>query len=110
MHRIIYVLLLLSVRAVAAESFTLTSEDWARRSAEAFTQQPVLANVQQAFEKESDGVIVITHATSEAGQLWAEELRAWWVAFGVSSTRVRLEAHPEINTNLRLTVRKRADL
>ncbi|HKQ30405.1 MAG TPA: hypothetical protein VJS66_03875, partial [Burkholderiales bacterium] len=96
---------------VFADPLALSAEQWSRsRTGEALVRQPVLVQTLQALERESDGVIVLAHATSEAGQLWAEELRAWFVALGVSSARIRLVARPELKDVLTLDVRKQADL
>lgn len=111
MRSFFFVLLFFSCSVVSGEPLVLTSADWARpRSGEMLMQQPVLEQVRQAFEREPGGVIVIGHATNEAGQLWAEELRAWLVALGVSSARIRLAARPEMEDVLTLDVHKQADL
>jgi hypothetical protein len=111
MRSFFFAMLLLTVSLASAEPLVLTSAEWARpRTGEALVQQPVLRQVLKAFEGEPDGVVVIAHGTGEAGQLWAEELRAWLVALGVSSTRVHLAARPELKDTLTLDVRKQADL
>jgi hypothetical protein len=111
MRKIIFLLLLFGFSTAFADPLTLTSEEWAHpRSGEKLARQPALAELLKGFEREADSVIVIAHATSEAGQLWAEEWRAWLVALGVSSARVRLMARPEMKDALSLDVRKRADL
>jgi hypothetical protein len=110
-HRLLVLLLLGFSLSASAEPLTLTSEDWARpRSGEALAQHPALARVVQAFEREPNGVIVIVHATSEAGQLWAEELRSWLVALGISSARIHFEARPELQEALLLDVRAKSNL
>ena len=89
-----------------AEPTTLTAEDWARpRSGAALAQHEGLARLVQAFEREPDRVIVIAHGTGEDGQLWAEELRSWLVALGVSSARLQLESRPGLHEALILDVR-----
>jgi hypothetical protein len=111
MRRLLYALLLLTTPPVCAESFVLTPDEWSRpRSGESIVQQPVLSALRQAFEREADSVIVIAHATGEAGQLWAEEVRAWLVALGISSARIRLNARPEMKAVLDMSVRNVADL
>jgi hypothetical protein len=98
-------LLLLSL-PVFAEPITLTAEDWARpRSGAALTQHAGLAHIVRAFERQPDSAIVIAHSTGEDGQLWAEELRSWFVALGVSSTRLQLESRPGLQEVLILDVR-----
>jgi hypothetical protein len=107
MLRALVLLSLLVTPVVFADAVTLTMEDWARpRSGEALTELPALTDVLQEFDAADTRVIAIGHATSEAGQLWAAELRSWLVALGVSSGRVRLEARPELQGVLILDVRK----
>ncbi len=103
-------LLLLSV-SVRAAPVTLTAEDWARsRTGAALTQQPALAATVKAFEGQADAVIVIAHGSDEAGQLWAEELRSWLVAFGITSARIHFESRPGLQNTLVLDVRARSSL
>ena len=111
MHRFLLVVMFLVVSTAFAEPLALTSADWARpRTGEALARQPALNELLKAFEREKDGVIVIAHATGEAGQLWAQELRGWLIALGVTSARIRLVARPELNDTLILDVHKREDL
>lgn len=102
-------LLLLSLYVspgIAADAVTLTAEEWARpRSGESLTQFPELAQVLRTFDAGAGRTIVIAHATGEAGQLWAAELRSWLVALGVSSARIRLDAQPELSGVVILEVR-----
>lgn len=111
MFRSLVLASLLFALPVAAEPFTLTAEDWVLpRSGATLTQLPPLTGAVQAFEREADGVIVIAHATGEAGQLWAEELRSWLVALGISSAHIRFDARPELQNVLVLDIRKRDSL
>lgn len=106
MRYFLLTLLLLFSSPVFAESITLTTEDWARpRSGESLTQHAGLARLVQSFERQPDGAIAIAHGTGEDGQLWAEELRSWFVALGVSSARLQLESRPGLQDALILDVR-----
>lgn len=104
-------LLLFPPLPALADSFSLSADDWARpRNGTTLAHQPALAGAMQAFERERDAVLVIAHATGEAGELWAGELRAWLVALGVSSARIHFEAHTDVQGALVLDVRKRSSL
>jgi hypothetical protein len=97
--------------AASAEPLTLTAEDWAHpRGGAALAQQPTLIALLERLERERDGVVVIGHATGEAGQLWAEELRGWLIALGVASSRIRFDARPALQGALALDVRPREEL
>ncbi len=106
----------LSLATVAlAEPVTFGADDGARpRSGQTLIAQPVLQHtvvaLDAALDKGIDAVLVIGHATGEAGQLSAEALRAWLVALGVSSARIRLEARTELSDALVLDVRDKAGL
>ncbi len=109
--------LLLSTRAISAEPITLTVEEWTAaggagsRVGETLVARPALASVVDAFERQPDNtVIVIAHSSGEAGELWAEELRSWFVALGIPSSRIRFDSRPELQGALILDVRERASL
>ena len=105
-----FFLFLLFPPPVLAEPVTLTAADWARpRAGEAVTAQPVLTRIVDVFERQSAGaIIVIAHGTGENDQLWAEELRSWFVALGIASSYVQLELRPGVQEELMLDVHPRA--
>lgn len=89
------VLLLLSVVSplVYADPVTITAEQWARPRSGAFIAQNLsLAPLIDALDRQPDGALVIQHARSDEGSVWAEELRAWLVALGVPSAQITLTA------------------
>jgi len=107
MLRVLLLLSFLVSPAVIADPLTLTPEDWARpRSGEALTEFPELARALREFDAEDDRIIAVAHATGEAGELWAAELRSWLVALGVSSASIQFEARPELQGVLLVDVRK----
>jgi hypothetical protein len=107
MLRVLLLLSLLVAPVVIADTVTLTQEDWARpRSGEALTEFPELAQALREFDAADERIVAIAHATGEAGQLWAAELRSWLVALGVSSASIRFEARPELQDVLLVDVRK----
>ena len=109
MLRVLVLLSFFVSPVVSADAVTLTMEDWGRpRSGEALTEFPELARVLREFDANDNRHIAITHPTSEAGQLWAAELRSWLVALGVSSAQIRFEARPELQGVLLVDVRKGA--
>ena len=103
---LLLILGLWSVSAAWAEPVTLSAADWARpRSGTALVQQPALARAVQALEKSPRATVLIAHPRDEAGQLWAEELRAWLVALGISSAQIYLEPRPTLRDELVLDLR-----
>lgn len=87
------ILLLLPLSSQAAETVTITAEQWARpRTAEAVLAFPGLGPLLEEFERAPDSRIVIRHGGDDEAVLWAEELRSWLVALGVPAARIRLQA------------------
>ncbi len=75
----------------SSDRVQLTRELWARpRSGFYVAQLEVLNPLIHRFNAQADGGIVIRYARGDEGTLWAAELRAWLVALGIPSTRIRL--------------------
>ncbi len=71
--------------------FRLLADDWSRpRNGHAVTRLPGLSEAMQDYMRNPHRLVRIRHPEGEDGLLWAEELRAWLVAFGIESTRVDL--------------------
>jgi len=76
---------------VIADPVTITAEQWARPRSGAFVAQELsLAPLIEALDLQPDGALIVQHARSDDGSIWAEELRAWLVALGVPSAQVVL--------------------
>lgn len=74
----------------AAESVQIiTADEWARpRSGESLAQMPALKQTVREYLSNDAGDgqrILIRHPRGEEGVLWAEELRGWLVALGITS-------------------------
>ena len=79
--------------SLAAESVTITADQWASpRSGESIIRFERLNKVVEAFDKNPDSQILIRHAGGETGALWAEELRSWLVSLGIPSGHIVLNA------------------
>ncbi len=86
-----------------ATRYTVTAEDWARpRSGERVARLPALRGLEQELAAHSGLRIGIRYAGGDEGLLWAEELRGWLVALGISGERIQL--HPGLDTDDRLIV------
>lgn len=71
----------------------LSADDWARpRSGEMVRTLAPVATCVRAWMRDPQQRLVLIHAPSEAGGLWAVELRDWLVALGVTSAAVDLRA------------------
>ena len=72
-----------------ADRFSISSDQWALpRSGAALVQLPPLRAAVQDWIAHPGARIVLVHAGSDLGNLWAGELQDWLVALGVPSDHV----------------------
>jgi len=91
MKHAVTLLMLVISPIVYADPVAVTAEQWGRpRSGDFVAHRLGLAPLVQALDRQPDGALVIAHARSDEGILWAEELRAWLVALGVPSAQIML--------------------
>jgi hypothetical protein len=89
---------------VSAASYTITAEDWARpRSGERVAQLPALRGLASEIATHPRTRITIRYAGGDEGLLWAEELRGWLVALGISGRRIQLR--PGLESDDRIVVK-----
>jgi hypothetical protein len=89
---------------VLAASYTITAEDWARpRSGERVAQLPALRGLASEIEQHPHVRILVRYAGGDDGLLWAEELRGWLVALGISGRRIQLR--PGLESDDRIVVK-----
>ena len=85
--------LVCSAMTVHAEVFEVSTEQWARpRNGERIVAFESLQKLVRHLDKKATAVVVIRYAGGDEGLLWAEELRGWIIALGISGDRVRLHA------------------
>ena len=74
-----------------AETLEITSTEWARpRSGNQIISFTVLQSVVSHLEQRPKSAVTIHYAGGDEGLLWAEELRGWLVALGVTGDRIIL--------------------
>ncbi|KPK12542.1 MAG: hypothetical protein AMJ68_01275 [Acidithiobacillales bacterium SG8_45] len=74
-----------------AETGVITSTEWARpRSGSQVVSFEVLQGVVSQLEQRPKSAVTIHYAGGDEGLLWAEELRGWLVALGVTGNRINL--------------------
>lgn len=72
-----------------ADSFSISADQWALpRSGQALVVLPPLRAAVQDWIAHPNARIVLVHAGSDVGNLWAGELADWLVALGVPSDRI----------------------
>jgi len=90
MRRYLLLLLAFSLPALAdTDSFSIGADQWAqpRSGGELLHLAPFSAAVRD-WVSNPGARIVIVHAGSDQGSLWASELSDWLVALGVPSDRI----------------------
>lgn len=71
------------------DSFSISADQWALpRSGQALVVLPPLRAAMQDWIAHPGARIVLVHAGSDVGNLWAGELADWLVALGVPSDRI----------------------
>ena len=87
----------------------VSAEDWARpRSAQMILNLPGVSDAVRQLGQHAQGILVIRHAATDEGALWASELRDWLVSLGIASQHIRLLAEQQrAMTGLELTVADR---
>ena len=76
-----------------SDAFTLSADQWAKpRSGSALLQLQPVHDAVAAWLAQPDAHLVIRHAASDAGNLWAAELQDWLVALGVPADHIEKRA------------------
>lgn len=77
---------------LSAETLSLSAEEWSRpRSGEQLARHEGLARLVHALERAPQSRLHLRFGAREEDLLWAEELRDWLVALGVTSAGIVLE-------------------
>lgn len=110
--KILLLCLLMLPGLAAANTYTLTAAEWSRpRSAAMVTNlQPVAAAVREwhaTVGNDGIGRLVLRHAAGEEAALWANELRDWLVALGVTADAIVLQLGGVSDSEIELEVRRR---
>jgi hypothetical protein len=99
--------LLLGPSLAHAATYTVTAEQWARpRSGERVANLPGLRGLAGELEQDRKLSILVRYAGGDEGLLWAEELRGWLVALGISGERIHLR--PGLDSGDRIVIETQA--
>jgi hypothetical protein len=75
------------------DAFTLSADQWAQqRSGAALLRLQPIQGIVQEWLAQPDSHIVIRHAASDAGNLWAGELQDWLVSLGIPAGHIVKQA------------------
>ena len=65
---------------------------------------PAINKSMRELEKDTNSLLKIKYPGGDEGTLWANELRSWLVALGLSSSRIELIQGSAISTTIELEV------
>ena len=75
------------------DAYTVSADQWAlQRSGGALLRLQPVQEAVQAWLAQPGSHLVIRHAASDAGALWAGELQDWLVALGIPSDHIDRQA------------------
>ena len=90
-HLLALMLCLMSMPAVGADtdSFTLSADQWALpRSGSALIRLAPVRDAVADWLTTPDAHLVIQHASTDVGNLWADELQDWLMSLGVPADHI----------------------
>lgn len=92
MKKILFILFSLTLATPAlGEDWSLTAAQWAMpKSGTSLVQMPGLKAAVDALIEDPGAALLIQYPGGDEGALWAEELKAWMIALGIGSDRLRL--------------------
>ncbi|MDH5447010.1 MAG: hypothetical protein OEY52_15795 [Gammaproteobacteria bacterium] len=91
--------------SVAASTYTLTHEQWSiPKDAVSILKMSGLKSVLIDFNKSSSSKLQIIYPGGDEGTLWASELQAWFVSFGVPARQIELRPGSRENNIIEMRV------
>ena len=83
------IVLLLIVSPVASAVEILHANEWAiPKQAETILAMPAISKSMQIIQNSPSNTLRIRYPGGDEGTLWANELRSWLIALGLSSNRI----------------------
>ncbi|MFK5913286.1 MAG: hypothetical protein QM484_02850 [Woeseiaceae bacterium] len=93
--------------SVAANVELIQANDWLiPKSSVTLLTMPAVSVVMEQLQKDSNAKLQVKYPGGDEGTLWANELRSWLVALGLSSTRIELVLGSTLSTAIELRVLK----
>lgn len=101
----------LPLNASSMRIFTVSADEWARpRTGVVIAEFGALRAAMSYWEKGSDAVISIRYPGEDSGEIWASELRDWFISLGVPSDYIILVSGSQAPDEIKLIVGNREDI
>ena len=97
--------LLFSVSLYAAEVELLHANEWSvPKKASTILAMPAIQKSMVKLQRNVNSFLKLKYPGGDEGTLWANELRSWLIALGLSSDRIELVPGSAISTTIELEV------
>jgi hypothetical protein len=91
--------------------FTLSADEWARpRTGEVIPEFEALRAVVGYWDKGTNFAVLIRYPGEDSGEIWASELRDWFIALGIPSDYILLLPGSRDADEISLIVGNRSEL
>jgi len=91
--------------------FTLSADEWARpRSGDVIPEFDALRSAVGYWEKGNNFSLLIRYPGEDSGEIWASELRDWFISLGIPSDYILLVSGSPDADEVTLIVGNRAEL
>jgi hypothetical protein len=113
--RLILLLLLVSLSLpLAANSlriFTMSADEWARpRTGSVIPEFDALRAAVSYWDKGTDYAVLIRYPGEDSGEIWASELRDWFISLGIPSDYILLVSGSRDAEEVTIIVGNRVEL
>lgn len=102
---LVVITLFLSANILAAEVELLHASEWSvPKKASTILAIPPIKNSMRKLQRNVNSFLKLKYPGGDEGTLWANELRSWLIALGLSSKRIELVPGSAISTTIELEV------
>ena len=99
------IILFFSVNLFAAEVELLYANEWSvPKKATTLLTMPAIEKSMKKLQRNVNSYLKLKYPGGDEGTLWANELRSWLIALGLSSKRIELVPGSAISTTIELEV------
>ena len=108
---LLLILFALPLSANSLRIFSLSADEWARpRTGNVIPEFEALRAAVDYWDKGTDFALLIRYPGEDRGEIWASELRDWFVSLGIPSDYILLVSGSQDANEVTLIVGNRAEL